>query len=219
MSATLPLHCSLAALTPDHNDVPGIKQSQAQHLLDGDLAYYPSAFTAVQANRIYQLLRQEIHWQQEEICIYGKTHLIPRMQCWIGDPHCSYRYSGKTFFPFPWPTTCQQLLNRVNEISDVKFNSVLANWYRSGMDHMGWHSDDEPELGSEAVIASLSFGDCRDFALRRVGETRQHTKIPLNNGSLLLMKAGMQQRWQHALPQRKKQSLARINLTFRKIIA
>ena len=208
----------LVALIPDHADVPEINLSQAQVLLDGDLAYYPSAFSAAEANRIYQQLRQEIQWQQEEIHIYGKTHLIPRLQCWIGDPQYSYRYSGKTFFPFPWSSTCKRLLNRLNDVSDVQFNSVLANWYRSGMDHMGWHSDDEPELGPEAVIASLSFGDCRDFALRRVGETRQHSKIPLSNGSLLLMRAGMQQRWQHSLPQRKKQSSGRINLTFRKII-
>lgn len=198
--------------------MPEINQSQAQLLLEGDLLYYPTAFSAAQSDQLYQRLRGEIQWQQENIQIYGKTHRIPRLQCWIGDPQYRYRYSGKTFLPYPWPSTCQQLLNRLNAISDTRFNSTLANWYRSGMDHMGWHSDDEPELGPEAVIASFSFGDCRDFALRRVGETRQHIKIPLANGSLLLMKAGMQQRWQHALPQRKKQSSGRINLTFRKIL-
>lgn len=54
----------------------------------------------------------------------------------------------------------------VEQLAGCAFNSCLLNHYRSGDDHMSWHSDNEPLYGQQPVIASVSFGDTRDFVLR-----------------------------------------------------
>lgn len=202
----------------DRLNVPEINLSQVHSLLDGDLHYFPTAFNHNTATQLYRLLQQEISWRQEQLLIFGKQHTIPRLQSWIAEPPLSYRYSGKTFQPSPWPTYCKHIADRLNQQSGYRFNALLANWYRSGLDHMGWHSDNEAELGKHPVIASFSFGCPRDFAIRRIGESKQHIKLSLAPGSLLIMGPNMQSRWQHALPKRKKQSSGRINLTYRHIV-
>lgn len=195
-----------------------LSTDSAESLLGGDLDYYAHAISPHIADALYQQLRTEIEWQQDVIHVYGKQHLIPRLQSWIGDPEARYTYSGRTLIPASWTSTTQKLCQLLNQEFDTQFNSVLANYYRNGLDTMGWHSDDELELGVDPIIASLSFGAVRDFALRKVGVTRQHGVLPLENGSLLMMKAGMQCRWQHSLPARKGVTDGRINLTFRKLV-
>lgn len=189
-----------------------------QQLLEGDLSYYPQLFSAPQAHNLYHRLLNEICWKQESVVIYGQRHLLPRLQSWIGDPQQTYQYSGQVFHPSACPPTVRMLLNTMNQLLPYEFNSVLANYYRDGNDSMGWHSDNEKELGASPVIASLSFGISRDFAVRKAGDSKQHLVLPLNAGSLLIMKAGMQSRWQHALPKRKRITAGRINLTFRKMV-
>jgi len=192
--------------------------SAPQYWLDGDITLYPNALNATTASHLYQQLHQEIHWRQETLTLYGKQHLCPRLQSWIGEPDASYRYSGKTFTPEPWTPTTGLLTQQLNQQLNQQFNAVLANLYRSGQDSMGWHSDDEPELGLNPVVASLSLGAVRDFSVRKVGDSRRFMTLALPHGSLLIMNAGMQQRWQHALPKRARVSTARINLTFRRIV-
>lgn len=193
--------------------------SAPEHWLEGDLTYYPHAISDISAQQLYRTLLNEINWQQVLIQVFGKQHLIPRLQSWIGDPGTSYQYSGRLFQPEPWTLVTQHLCTLLNSTFGTQFNSVLANYYRSGNDKMGWHSDDEIELGKDPVIASLSFGSVRDFALRKQGESRQHRVLALSSGSVLIMNKGMQSRWQHALPARKKSSCGRVNLTFRQIIS
>jgi len=81
---------------------------------------------------------------------------------------------------------------------------------------MGWHSDDEPELGAAPEIASLSLGQSRRFDLRHQSEGHQ-LNLTLADGDLLLMTGACQQHWQHRLPKQAKADSARINLTFRSI--
>ena len=208
-------HSLVALLNQDSS----LDLTQPQILLDGDLLLYPQAFAPSAALQLFQQLQQEILWQQETLTIYGKQHSCPRLQSWIGSPEAIYRYSGKTFRPDPWTPTTSALNALISKCLQHPFNSLLANLYRDGQDSMGWHSDNEPELGAEPVIASLSLGATRDFSLRRVGETRQHLSIALPSGSLLIMNAGMQNRWQHALPKRRNIHSPRINLTFRQIVS
>ena len=47
-----------------------------------------------------------------------------------------------------------------------RFNSVLLNLYRDGRDSVSWHADNEPGLGRDPVIASLSLGAVRRFQLK-----------------------------------------------------
>lgn len=167
------------------------------------------------AGECFQRLCAELPWEQPAVEVYGRHHPVPRLQSWHGDPEAEYRYSGLTLSPEPWHPLLADVRARIEQVSDIRFNSVLANLYRDGRDSMGWHADDEPELGPEPRVASLSLGAERDFALRRKGETRMAFKWPLAHNELWLMEPELQHHWQHSLPRRKRVEQARLNLTFR----
>ena len=192
-------------------------RDESEILADGYLELIPGYLPAARADDLYSALLNDCSWEQPSLTLYGKSHPIPRLQSWLGDEAIDYRYSGQTFTSAIWPAYVKQLAEELSERCNVQFNSVLANLYRNGEDSMGWHADDEPELGTDPVIASVSLGAERDFALRRTGVSRQAGNLALPHGSLLIMQAGMQSRWQHSVPKRKRVSEPRINLTFRHI--
>lgn len=167
------------------------------------------------ADTIFQRLLLETPWQQPTLTLYGRTNPLPRLQSWHGD--AAYRYSGKIFQPEPWTPTLQQLREIAETLTQHSYNSVLLNLYRHGKDHLGWHADNEPELGNTPWIASLSLGAERDFCLRQRGQRQQRFCLPLPHNSLVLMTPLVQQQWQHAIPVRQRVTLPRINLTFRHI--
>ena len=141
---------------------------------------------------------------------------IPRLQAWYGDDELTYTYSKLKLIAHPWLPTLVILKKLVEQQIKGSFNAVLANYYRDQNDAVSWHSDNEDELGEEPVIASLSFGDSRDFKLKH-NSTGEKLTIPLKSGSLLIMSGKTQHYWQHCLPRCKREKRARINLTFRLI--
>lgn len=181
------------------------------------LRYIADFFSPEQAKDLFINLINEIHWRQDNVHIFGKTHPIPRLQAWYSDPAIDYIYSGLRLPHQAYPPNLLSVKKQLEAFLMTKFNGVLCNYYRTGEDHMGWHSDDEKSLGHNPLIASLSFGAERDFVLRN----RQHNEkltVNLQSGSLLIMSAGCQHTWQHALPKRKKIHTGRINLTFRRLL-
>ena len=145
-------------------------------------------------------LRQEIAWQQEQILLFGRRHLVPRLVAWHGDPDSAYSYSGTAHEPGPWTPTLIVIRERVAVLTGHTFNSVLLNLYRNGSDGMGWHADDEPELGRNPVIASVSLGATRRFKLRHRKRRDSVTTLDLTHGSLLLMAGNTQHAYVHAVP-------------------
>ncbi len=182
-----------------------------------DIKYLPNFVDAVEAEAWFQFLLQDITWRQDVITVYGKRHLTPRLSCWMGETWMSYRYSQHTMSPCPWQELPMQIKKRVEAASNEHFNSVLINYYRDGRDSNGWHSDDEPELGPNPSIASLTLGAARDFQLREKSDHSNKLVFNLAPGSLLLMRGTTQSRWQHQVPKRK-HAEARINLTFRQML-
>lgn len=170
------------------------------------------------ADALFAALHDAIAWECHRIALFGREVESPRLSSWIGDPDASYTYSRTRFAPRPWPTVLHPLRARLQETFGVDFNGVLANLYRDGSDGMGWHADDEPQIDASVPIASLSLGAARRFVLRRRDDHAQRQAIELGHGSLLLMAAGMQQHWQHALPKTARAIGPRINLTFRRIV-
>jgi alkylated DNA repair dioxygenase AlkB len=163
-------------------------------------------------------LYTSIEWRQEEILLFGKRIPQPRLTAWHGDPAAHYRYSGLPLTPVPWTDVLLQIRRRVEDVSQARYNSVLLNLYRDGKDSMGWHSDDEPELGAEPTIASLSFGESRLFQLKSKNRKGAKTiSLELNTGSLLVMRGTTQDRFLHAVPKNQHIQAPRINLTFRMI--
>ena len=181
------------------------------------LRYAGRFLSTHQADSLLARLKSEVPWQQAEISLFGRKVLTPRLSCWMGDAEAVYRYSNTTFTPEPWLDCVLALKNQLEAAAGAPFNSVLLNYYRSGQDAMGWHSDDEPELGPQPVIASVSLGAVRRFLLRAKAGGPS-SAIELEHGSLLLMQGDTQENYRHSLPRTTKPVDARINLTFRRIV-
>lgn len=170
------------------------------------------------ADELFDTLRAETPWHQESITIYGKTQLQPRLLAWYGDPHATYCYSGKTYQPRPWTLLLEGLRDNMSALANAPFNSVLLNYYRDQKDSMGLHADDEPELGQEPVIASLSLGEERVIYFRHKRDRSvKGLDISLPSGSVLLMRGATQDNWKHGLRKLSRPCGPRINLTFRYI--
>jgi len=188
-------------------------------LFEGEARLWPQAFAADEASRLFVELRGGIGWQQEEILIFGRRRLVPRLVAWHGDPGATYVYSGTEHRPRPWTPQLEAIRDRASALTGAVFNAVLLNLYRDGRDGMGWHADDEPELGRNPVIASVSLGAERRFCLRHRRHRQLKTDLPLPHGSLLCMSGTTQHHWLHALPKTSRPAGERINLTFRHIEA
>jgi alkylated DNA repair dioxygenase AlkB len=186
---------------------------------DARLAFDPAWLAPAEADALLDALRGAIVWERHPLTVFGRRVEAPRLSSWIGDPAAMYRYSGTRFEPQPWPEPLRPLRARLEHALGVRFNSVLANRYRDGRDCMGWHSDDEAELGAEPVIASLSLGAPRRFLLRHRRETARRFELSLSHGSLLVMAGTTQRCWRHALPRTARPVGERINLTFRHVQA
>lgn len=181
-----------------------------------DFHLQPNWLDTAQADALCATLLDELPWAHEAIRMYGREMMQPRLTAYHGDPDTAYRYSGRWWKPHPWHPLLAELRDRLAAETGVPFNSVLANLYRDGNDAMGWHSDDETELGPAPVIASLSLGATRRFLLRpkQGGASR---RLDLGAGSLLVMRGASQRDWQHSVPRTARTLGPRINLTFRRI--
>lgn len=185
-------------------------------LPNGEVILYQSFFDEIESNQLFQELRSSINWRQDKMKIFGKEVDLPRLTAWYGDENKFYKYSGITMNPEPWTPTLFSIKQKIEEVVEVEFNSVLLNHYRHGKDYVSWHSDNETELGQNPIIASVSLGETRRFQLRHKSEKYlDKVEINLTNGCLLLMKGATQHFWQHQIPKTSKQLKERINLTFR----
>lgn len=186
-------------------------------LPDAEIIYYSQFFDKEQADQIYAELLQEIAWQQDNITVFGKTHPQPRLTALYGNEGKPYSYSNITMQPHPWNTLLQKIKYHIETTTECQFTTVLLNQYRDGKDSNGWHADNEKELGTNPIIASLSFGAERVFQLKHNTIADAKKSIVLEHGSLLLMKGSTQHFWKHQIPKTAKPIGNRINLTFRSI--
>jgi alkylated DNA repair dioxygenase AlkB len=186
-------------------------------LLDADLLLWPAVDLGQDYDSLLRRLIDTTEWRQQQITVYGKSCLQPRLSAWHGD--LAYSYSGIRLEPRPWTPVLHELRRQVESLTGQEFNSVLLNYYRDENDGMGMHSDDERELGEQPAIASLSLGETRDLVLKHRSRKDQKTvKLPLPAGSLLLMQGDTQRHWRHGINKLRRPCAARINLTFRKIL-
>lgn len=182
-----------------------------------DIQYWHTFPLKRSADQYLEALLRATPWRQESIRLWGKVHQQPRLVAWYGDPGKSYSYSGVKLEPLPWTELLQEIKNAVERETGSSYNSVLLNYYRDGNDSMGFHSDDEPELGLRPTIASVSFGEKRFLVFKCRRESSSGTKVPLEHGSLLLMQGDTQQLYKHGIAKERGITSPRINLTFRRI--
>ncbi|WP_309091980.1 alpha-ketoglutarate-dependent dioxygenase AlkB [Phenylobacterium sp.] len=185
---------------------------------DADVRYAPSVELGTSPRALFEELREGTAWRQEEVLVWGKRHLQPRLVAWFGDPGRAYSYSGISLKPEPWTQRLLEIRAIIQDLCGAEFNSVLLNYYRDHRDSMGMHSDDEPELGSRPIIASLSLGERRTLVFKSKRHDPPLTRrFLLPSGSLLMMAGETQLNWKHGIAKESRPCGARINLTFRQI--
>lgn len=206
------------------NDLLQTSSPERISLDHGELVFIHNWLSQSEADEYFHRLRANTAWEQSTITIAGRAVLIPRLNAWYGDAGMSYRYSGTRFEALPWTSEIAQLRTKAQETAGqfcgpVQFtiNSALLNLYRDGNDSVGWHADNEPELGPEPQIASVSLGATRRFVLKHRRKKEQKLELELTSGSLLLMLGDLQRHWLHAVPKTRKPVGQRINLTFRQV--
>lgn len=187
-------------------------------LPDASLIYYPEFLNRSEADFYFKKFLIDLNWEQHNIKIFGKTIPQPRLTSLYAENNISYSYSNLTLRPYIFTPELKELQQKVTQLTGCSFSHCLANLYRNGNDSMGWHSDDEKELGKDPVIASLSFGEVRKFQLKHKFRKEIKYDLELQHGSLLIMQGTTQHFYKHQLPKTKKEKSSRINLTFRKIL-
>lgn len=183
---------------------------------DGEVYYDSDFLSSTESQHLFKQLEEEIDWQQDEIKLFGKKFLQPRLHAWYGDEGINYTYSGLSMQTKVWTAGLLRIKRKIEAVYTAAYNSVLLNLYRSGQDSMGWHSDDEPELGKNPIIASLSLGGIRRFHLKhKKNKEIDSVRLDLSEGSLLIMAGETQHHWKHQISKTAKEVQPRINLTFR----
>lgn len=194
-----------------------IKKSDRKEL---NVVYKQKFYNRKEASDIYRWLEDNIEYNSDEdsmVMIHGKMIKIPRKQVAHGDPGTSYSFSGNTVPTKPWTPELLEIKRKVEEYAGETFNFVLINRYKDGSHYIGYHSDDEKELGDTPTIASITFGAARDFLLKKIDGSEPLETFKLHHGDLLLMKHPTNDKWKHSVPKRLKVKKPRINLTFRRI--
>jgi len=189
------------------------------HLREAEVHWHRHWLPRDAADTLQRTLREDVPWEVHRIRMFGRQVDSPRLSCWMGDPAARYRYSGTAFVPEPWHPALLPLRDQLASFCGAPFNSVLLNRYRDGDDGMGWHSDNEAELGPAPVIASVSLGAPRRFLLRRRDDHAKKAEVLLDHGDLLVMGGQTQRLYQHGLPKSARPLAERLNLTFRWINA
>lgn len=184
---------------------------------DGEAYLYDNFFSEEESTAVFDSLMKKINWEQQHIKLFGRSLAMPRLTAWYAEEGVVYTYSNLLNKPQPWIEELLLIKDRIEKATQSQFNSVLLNLYRSGNDSMGWHKDDEKELGKNPIIGSVSFGAERIFKFRHETSKFSGVKVTLSNGSFLLMKGATQHHWYHSVPKTKQDVLPRINLTFRMI--
>ena len=182
---------------------------------DGEVLFYPTLFSKKESDNYLQTLRQDIVWKQEPIKILGKEIMQPRLTAWYGEADKPYTYSGITMQPYAWTNSLLSIKQKIESIAGTRFTSALLNLYRTGSDSMGWHRDNEKELGTNPIIGSVSFGATRNFQFRKYADKSNKINVELSHGSFLLMRDSTNHHWEHRVPKTSEPVNERINITFR----
>ncbi|CAM4363495.1 alpha-ketoglutarate-dependent dioxygenase AlkB family protein [Pseudoalteromonas ostreae] len=192
------------------------QKTNPQQLPNG-FSYQRRALSAQKSLDLFYYLQQNLNWQQPATTVYGRTAPIPRLQSFISDNDIEYGYSQSKLIVEPWSSVLLAMRKRLERHLQQPFNSLLVNYYRDGHDTMGWHSDDEIELGIQPTIVCISLGAERVLKLKHKASNKV-TDLLLQSGSCLVMYADSQRDYQHAIAKQTTLAHPRISLTFRYIL-
>lgn len=191
-------------------------EEQQMVSIPGDLVdYIPNLFSREESHYYLQKFIAEMPWQQKSVLMYGKEVVTPRLTVWYGDQDADYSISGNKSRPLLWTDDLLAIKAKIEPLAEITFNSVLLNYYRDGNDSVSWHSDNDGIPGRNRIVGSVSFGQARNFDIRKKDDHNIKYSVTLENGSYLLMKEGFQEDWQHRIAKSTQKMNSRVNLTFR----
>lgn len=181
--------------------------------------YTPGVFPAEEADEVFACLVNEVPWVR-----HGDT---PRMEAYYNsDPSALYTYGRglgrRTYRPESFESTplMSTLRHTAESMLGVTFEACFLNRYEDARDSLSWHADDSPEMDPERPILVMSFGQERPIQFRpkgAKGHVPPEHQVVLQHGSWLVMRAGMQEGWEHRIPKMGYPGALgrRISLTFR----
>ena len=149
---------------------------------------------------------------------------VPRFEAWFNDVEAPYTYGAgnraRTYLPRRIPWVVSGMMDRLNNWASLDFNCWFVNGCVDQKDHLGWHADDSPEMDTKHPIAIVSIGADREIWFKPIGGTSDDvTKVPTENGRMIMMHATMQEAWLHRIPKGSRSCGPRISFTFRRILA
>jgi alkylated DNA repair dioxygenase AlkB len=185
-----------------------------ESLLGDRVRVHRGAFAPDRARIVFNELLRGTPWLVVRYENEGRPGELPRLTVNYGER--SYDYSGLTFAPLPWTPLLAELKGYAEVLTGQTFNALIVQLYRDGRDRVNWHADDNPSVGVDPTIVSLSFGATRRFLLRprRGGD---ELALTLNSGDVVVMRGDLQHTHVHRVPREPAVTEPRINLTFRAI--
>ena len=149
--------------------------------------------------------------------VYDKR-LHNRSVAYYGETN--YSYTNITHVPKSLPecnTYLNQLLDHLRLVlPDFEYNSVLVTKYMNGSDHLGFHSDDEPQIVEHSDIVTISLGETRmlRFRSKSLGDNYPEQTLEAIHGAVFIMSRDSQNFFQHSVVADSSLS-PRISLTLR----
>jgi alkylated DNA repair dioxygenase AlkB len=164
-------------------------------------------------DEVFKTLWNELDWVRHEN--------VPRREYYCSSSGEPYTYGSgrgiRTYCSQPWHPLITKMTEDLALYASEQYEVVFLNGYDHGLDHLGWHADDSPEMDDARSIAIISLGAERDILFRPNNDTTKVTRVKLQNGSLCLMHPGMQDSHMHRIPKSDRGASCppRISLTFR----
>ena len=157
------------------------------------------------------LPNHETLFQQLQETVIWDERMVARQTASFGLP---YNYSQISYPETPMHVSLVPVAELLETQLGVRFNNCLLNYYESGNNTMGFHSDDTSNLVHNTGVAIISLGSSRGITYRNKNDKLIEHTFTLVSGSMLYMDDTVQTEWLHAI-KREPDAGPRISLTWR----
>jgi hypothetical protein len=181
-------------------------------------------------DQIYQILAQSLPYTRPNIRIHTYNGPTPRGQFAAGDHGMvAHNYSTTSVPMHVWDNENGNAIGGLRNIRDLIAydstlmqithnavpNSILVNFYETGKDNVGYHSDKELKDPMQTVY-TITLGYPRTFMLKHKIDKRKTVKVIPEPGDLIVMTGKTQELWKHKVSVTSKKDVSgRISLTYR----
>jgi len=100
-------------------------------------------------------------------------------------------------------------------------SACLTNWYPTGKDYIGAHSDDERqmrEVDGETFVVCVTYGNARKLRIRNKKTKKIVYEVVVKPNSVYVMAGKFQKEFTHEFPKSAKVTQPRVSFTFRDFV-